>query len=313
MVKFGLMTSECRIGPGGGNAWDSVLAQARAAEAAGFDSVWLPDHFMWDGSTGRAVGTPILEAYMALAGIAAGTERVNLGVLVTGAPYRNPALLVKMVTTLDVMSHGRAIFGIGAGWAKFEFDAYGWPFPDVSSRMRGLRDTVEIALAMWRSSPASYEGTVYSIRDARNEPPAVQQPHPPIMIGGGGERTTLRLAARYADLCNVSGDFDRVRHKYAVLREHCEAVGRPYDEVTRTLFTWFMVGRTETEAQAKRRYFENGDVPTFAGLIGTPEQTVERLRQYEALGVQEVYVAMRDAFELEPIRLFGETVIAALS
>jgi alkanesulfonate monooxygenase SsuD/methylene tetrahydromethanopterin reductase-like flavin-dependent oxidoreductase (luciferase family) len=211
------------------------------------------------------------------------------------------------------MSHGRAIFGIGAGWAKFEFDAYGWPFPDVSSRMRGLRDTVEIALAMWRSSPASYEGTVYSIRDARNEPPAVQEPHPPIMIGGGGERTTLRLAARYADLCNVSGDFDRVRHKYAVLREHCEAVGRSYDEVTRTLFTWFMVGRTETEAQAKRRYFENGDVPTFAGLMGTPEQIVERLRRYEALGVQEVYVSMRDAFELEPIRLFGETVIAALS
>jgi F420-dependent oxidoreductase-like protein len=309
-VKFGLMTGECRVGPGGGNAWDSVLAQARAAEAAGFDSVWLPDHVMWDGSTGRAAGTPILECYMALAGIAAATERVRLGVLVTGAPYRNPALLVKMVTTLDVMSHGRAIFGIGAGWAKFEFDAYGWDFPDVPTRMRGLRDTVEIARAMWRSSPASYEGAVYSIRGARNEPAAVQRPHPPILIGGGGERTTLRLAARYAGLCNVSGDVERVRHKYGVLRQHCEDVGRPYDEVTKTLFTWFMVGRTEAKARAKARYFD-GDAPTFAGLMGTPEQITERLRRYEAIGVEEVYVSMRDAFEIDPIHLFGETVIAA--
>jgi F420-dependent oxidoreductase-like protein len=310
-VKFGLMTSECRPGPGGGNGWDSILAQARAAEAAGFDSAWLPDHVMWDGSTGRAAGTPILESHMVLAGLAAGTERVRLGVLVAGAPYRNPALLVKMITTLDVMSHGRAIFGIGAGWARFEFDAYGWPFPDVPTRMRGLRDTVEIARAMWASSPASYQGRVYSIKNARNDPPAVQQPHPPILIGGSGERTTLRLAARYGDLCNVSGDLDRVRHKYAVLEQHCRDVGRPYDEVTRTLFTWFMVGRTEAEVRAKERYFD-GDAPTFAGLMGTPEQIVEQLRQYEAVGVQEVYVSMRDAFELEPIALFGETVIVAM-
>jgi F420-dependent oxidoreductase-like protein len=311
-VKFGLMASECRPGPAGGNEWDSVLAQARAAEAAGFDSVWLPDHFMWDGTTGRAAGTPILECYMALAGLAAATERVRLGVLVSGVPYRNPALLVKMVTTLDVMSHGRAILGIGAGWAKFEFDAYGWPFPDVPTRMRGLRDTIEIARAMWASSPASYAGLVYSIDRARNEPPAIQQPYPPIMIGGGGERTTLRLAARYGDLCNVSGDFGRVAHKYGVLRQHCADLGRPYEDVTRTLFTWFLVGRTDAEAQAKQRYFD-GDALTFAGLIGTPKQIVERLRRYEEIGVQEVYVSMRDAFELEPIRLFGETVIASMA
>ncbi len=287
-MTFGLMTSECRTGPGGGNAWDSILAQAQAA------------------------GTPVLECYLSLAGIAVRTERVKLGVLVTGAPYRNPALLVKLVTTLDIMSHGRAIFGIGAGRAKYEFGAYGWPFPDVADRMRGLRDTVEIARAMWASSPASYEGKVYSIADARNDPPPVQQPHPPIMIGGGGEQTTLRLAARFGDYCNVSGDLDRVSHKHAVLRQHCAEVGRPYDEITRTLFTWFLVGRTEAEAEAKRRYFD-GDAPTFAGLVGTPEQIIARLRQYEAIGVQEVYVSMRDAFELEPIALFGETVVAALA
>jgi len=311
-MKFGLMASECRPGPTGGNGWDSVLAQARRAEAAGFDSVWLPDHFMWDGTTGRAAGTPILEAYLCLAGLAVGTERLKLGVLVSGAPYRNPALLAKMVTTLDVMSHGRAILGIGSGWARFEFDAYGRPFPDVPDRMRGLRDAVEIARRMWASSPAGYAGTVYAIRDARNDPPPVQRPRPPSLIGGGGERTTLRLATRFADYCNVSGAPEVVERKYAVLRAHSAAVGRPHEQITKTLFTWFLIGGTAAEAEAKRRYFE-GNPPTFAGLVGTPEQIVERLRQYEAVGVQEVYVSMRDAYELESIALFGDTVIPALA
>jgi F420-dependent oxidoreductase-like protein len=311
-MKCGLMTSECRPGPTGGNGWDSILAQARRAESVGFDSVWFPDHFMWDGSTGRAAGTPLLECYLALAGLAVGTQRVKLGTLVAGAPYRNPALLAKMVTTLDVMSHGRAIFGIGAGWAKFEFDAYGWPFPDVPTRMRGLRDTVEIALKMWASSPASYAGKVYTIKDARNDPPPIQRPHPPILIGGSGERTTLRLAARYGDYCNMSGTPEVVERKYAILRDHCADVGRPYDEVTRTLFTWFLIGRTEADVQTKLSCLEE-PLPTFAGLAGTPGQIVERLREYRAAGVQEAYISMRDAWELESIELFGKTVIPALS
>jgi alkanesulfonate monooxygenase SsuD/methylene tetrahydromethanopterin reductase-like flavin-dependent oxidoreductase (luciferase family) len=235
---------------------------------------------------------------------------VRLGVLVTGVPYRNPAHLAKIVTNLDVMSHGRAILGIGAGWAKYEFDAYGWPFPDVPARMRGLRDASEIARRMFASSPASYEGKVHSIGNARNDPPPVQQPGPPILVGGGGERTTIRLAARYADLYNTSGDPARVTHKYAILRQHCLELGRPYEAITRTLFTWFLIGRSEAEARAKELVFE-GNPPTFAGLIGTPEQIVKRLREYEAAGVQEVYVSMRDAPELDGIALFGETVIKA--
>ncbi len=311
-MKFGLMTSECRPGPAGGNEWDSVLAQARLAESVGFDSIWLYDHFMWPQGTGRAEGTPVLESYLGLAGLAVGTQKVKLGVLVAGAPYRNPALHVKMVTTLDVMSHGRAIFGIGAGWAKYEFDAYNWPFPDVPTRMRGLRDSVEIALRMWDSSPASYQGKVYAIKDARNDPPPVQRPHPPILIGGSGEKTTLRLAARFGDYCNMSGTPEVVKHKYDILREHCTAVGRPYDQITRTTFLWFLIGRTEADAQAKLKRFE-GNLPTFAGLVGTPDQIVERLRQYQAVGSQEVYFSMRDAHELESIKLFGETVIPALA
>ena len=310
-MKFGLMISECRPAARGGNEWDSVLAQARAAEAAGFDSVWVPDHFMWDGSTGRAAGTAVLEAYLSLAGFAVGTERVKLGVLVAGAPYRNPALLAKMVTTLDVMSHGRAICGIGAGWAKFEFDAYGWEFPDVPTRMRGLRDTIQVVRRMMTRSPASYRGKVYSIERARNDPPPVRRPHPPILVGGSGERTTLRLAARYGDYCNTSGEPDRVGHKFGVLRRHCAEVGRPYEAVKKTLFTWYLVGRTEGEARAKERYFE-GKPPTFAGMMATPEQIIARLHEYERVGVEEVYLSMRDAYELEPIALFGATVIPAL-
>ena len=146
----------------------------------------------------------------------------------------------------------------------------------------------------------------------RNDPPPVQKPHPPILIGGSGEKTTRRLAARFADYCNMSGSPEVVKHKYDVLREHCAAVGRPYDQIARTVFLWFLIGRTEAEAQAKRKRFE-GNLPTFAGLIGTPDQIVDRLRQYQAVGSQEVYFSMRDAYELESIELFGETVIPALA
>lgn len=308
-MRFGLVISECRPGPNGGNSWDSVLAQARAAEAAGFDSVWLPDHFMWDGTVGRSAGTPIMESQVTLAGLAAQTQRVKLGTLVAGAAYRNPALLVKMVTTLDLISHGRAIFGIGAGWAEFEFHAYGWPYGDVSSRLRGLRDTVEIALAMWGSSPATYEGSVASIRDARNDPSPVQQPHPPILIGGQGERSTLRLVARYGDYCNLSGELEHVAGKLQVLREHCRDVGRDYETITRTLLTWFLIGHTPAEAADRGRYLQ--PYPhRFAGLLGTPDQIIERVRVYESIGIQEVYFFMRDAFELNSLLLFGETVIS---
>jgi alkanesulfonate monooxygenase SsuD/methylene tetrahydromethanopterin reductase-like flavin-dependent oxidoreductase (luciferase family) len=193
----------------------------------------------------------------------------------------------------------------------------------MSPSARGAGGNAKPSSAGWRkraaadrplsfdTSPATHRGKVYSVENARNDPPPVQRPHPPIMIGGGGERTTLRLAARYGDACNVSGEVERVAHTYAVLREHCEAIGRPYDEVTRTLFTWFLIGPTEGEARAKTRYFR-GDAPTFGGLIGTPEQVVERLRAFEAIGVQEVYLSMRDSFELEPVRYFGETVIPEL-
>jgi len=311
-MRFGLVISECREGPGGGNAWDSVLAQARAAEAAGFDSVWVPDHFMWDGTAGRVAGTPILESQLTLAGIAVGTDRVRLGTLVSAAAYRNPALLTKMVTTLDIMSHGRAVLGVGAGWAKYEFDAYGWPFPEVGTRLRYLRDTVEIALAMWASSPASYQGAVASIVGARNDPPPVQQPHPPILIGGSGERTTLRLVARFADYCSFMGEPEEIARKLGVLLEHCLAVGRDYKTITRTVLTWFMVADDRAAAAAKQRYLES-DAHRFAGMIGTPGEIIAKVRAYEAIGVDEVYLFMRDAFELEPLAAFGQSVIASLA
>jgi alkanesulfonate monooxygenase SsuD/methylene tetrahydromethanopterin reductase-like flavin-dependent oxidoreductase (luciferase family) len=308
-MRFGLVLSECRPKVEGGNGWDSVLAQAQTAEAAGFDSIWLPDHFMWDGTTGRSVGTPILESQVTLAGLAVGTKSVMLGTLVAGAPYRNPALLTKMVTTLDVMSHGRAILGVGAGWAKYEFEAYGWPFRDAPTRLRGVKDTVEIALAMWRSSPATYEGEVASIRGARNDPPSVQQPHPPIMIGGEGERVALRLIAQYGDYCSFKGEVDYVARKLELLQQHCDVVGRDFDTIIPGHVTWFIVGQTPKEVESKKKYL-HPDSHRFPGLLGTPDQIIERLHTYEKVGIGAVYFLMRDAYELDSLRLFGETVIS---
>lgn len=310
-MKFGFMTNEFRPGPQGGNEWDSILTQARLAESLGFDKVFLYDHFMWIQGTTHPEGSPVLECYMGLAGLAVGTEKVKIGAMVAGVPYRNPALHVKMVTTLDIMSRGRAIFGVGAAWAKHEFDAYGWPFPDVPDRMRGLRDAVRIAKAMWESSPASYEGKIYSIKEARNDPPPVQRPHPPILIGGSGEQATLKLVAQYADYCNVMGDPERVGQKYAVLREHCQAVGRPYEAIRKTHFMWLLIGRTQAEADAKLKRWE-GQLPGFYGMAGTPDQIIARMREYHQAGSEEIYFSMKDAFELEPLRLFGETVLPAL-
>jgi F420-dependent oxidoreductase-like protein len=306
-MKFGLQLSTYSA-RGGGTSWDSVLAVARSSEAAGLDSVWFADHFMWRDEDDPDRERPNLECFLTLGALASATERVRLGALVVGVPYRNPALLAKMHTTLDVISHGRSIVGLGAGWHKLEFDSYGWPFGTVTERMEKLEDAVQITKLMMTERPATYEGKHYSIHEALNDPLPVQKPHPPIMIGGGGEKKTLRLVAQYADMCNVFGDPEQVAHKFAVLRGHCESVGRPYDEVTKSNHLGLLIARNEAELARKRERF-----PDFGGFAGTPEQVVERLRAYAAVGSTYVTFTMPDVDDIEPMQLFGETVVPALA
>ena len=227
-----------------GNEADSIVAQARQAEAAGIDTVTLPDHFMVvRGDPKNPDQTPLLECFVTLGAIAAATSRIRLGPMVAGVPYRNPALVAKMIATLDQISHGRALYGIGASWDEGEHRAYGWTFDPIAARMRRMEEAIQVATRLWTERPASFTGTYYRIENAICDPPCVQRPRVPIMIGGDGLRTTLRLVATYADYCNVAGTPAEVALKFDVLRRHCEQVGRPIAQVTRTNVTWILIGR----------------------------------------------------------------------
>jgi F420-dependent oxidoreductase-like protein len=287
-----------------GNHWDTTLAAAQASEKAGLDSVWLADHFMFPDYEHPDREKPVFDCFVALGGIAATTSRIRIGELVVGVPYRNPALLAKMLTTLDVMAHGRTIIGLGAAWHEPEFRAYGWPFPSVRDRMEMLEEAVQLVDRIMTQRPASFGGKHYSVVEAYNDPMPVQKPRPPIMIGGSGEKVTLRIAAQYGDFCNVNGDPDTVAHRYDVLRQHCERVGRPPEAVTRSNDVSILIAANEQElAQKKARY------GTRFGLMGTPDQIVEGLQRYARAGSQYVTFNMPDANRVEPILLFGETVV----
>jgi F420-dependent oxidoreductase-like protein len=211
----------------------------RAADEAGLDTVWVSDHLLQADPT-HAEDAEMLEAYTTLGFLAARSERVRLGTMVTGVTYRPPALLVKAVTTLDVLSGGRAWLGIGAGYHSSEAQAMGLPLPAVTERFERLEDTLRLALQMWAGDDTEFSGRHYQLQRPVNSPNSLRRPHPPILIGGMGERRTLRLVARYADACNLFDIPDgghTVRHKLAVLAEHCAAAGRPYSDIEKTIST----------------------------------------------------------------------------
>ena len=240
-------TEARRIGP--------LLSRlARSADEAGFDSLWTMDHFFQIPITGQPPQAPLLEAYALLAFLAAETTRIRLGTLVTCVAYRHPGALIKAVTTIDVLSGGRMVFGVGAG-APFNelppgrspenFEAYGLglPFPPLAERFERLEELLRIALQMWRGDESPYRGTHYQLLRPLNSSNTLQLPHPPILIAGSGERKTLRLVALYGDMCNLfdlpgTGFADDLKHKLEVLRSHCEAVGRDYDDIEKTVSTF---------------------------------------------------------------------------
>ncbi|MCC6805749.1 MAG: LLM class F420-dependent oxidoreductase, partial [Anaerolineae bacterium] len=212
--------------------YEAMTRVGKAAEAAGYDSIWVYDHF-------HTVPTPEIEttfeAWTITAGLARDTSRVRIGQMVTCNGYRNPALLAKIASTVDVLSHGRLIFGLGAGWYEHEWRAYGYGFPDIPNRMRMFREATEIIVRMWTNEKTTYHGGYYTIDGAINEPKGVQKPHIPLWLGGGGEKVTLKLVAQYGNGCNVGGGrLDIVRQKLDILRQHCDALGRNFDDLDRS-------------------------------------------------------------------------------
>ena len=208
---------------------------AERADKAGLYSMWVMDHFFQIGFAGPPENE-MLEGWMALAFAAGKTSRIKLGTLVTGVTYRYPGILVKIATTLDVLSQGRAYFGVGAAWNEVEHQGLGVPFPPVAERFERLEETLQIALQMWAGNDEPYQGKHYQLARPLNSPQAVQRPHPPILIGGSGERKTLRLVAQYGDACNLFARMGKqvLQHKLDILREHCQAVGRPYEQIEKT-------------------------------------------------------------------------------
>ncbi len=236
MVKFGLQIPWFSW-PGAPDNQGQVLADvARTAEDAGFSSLWVMDHFFQLEMIGPAE-MDMLEGYTTLGYLAGVTERIRLGTLVTGVTYRHPAILAKQVTTLDVLSGGRAWLGIGAAWFDREHDGLGVPFPPLSERFERLEEAVQIAMQMWSDDNGPYDGKHYTLKETICVPQPLSRPRPPIMIGGGGEKKTLRLVAKYADACNVFGGPTDITHKFDVIKRHCEDVGRDYDEIERSVMT----------------------------------------------------------------------------
>src|SRR5437763_10803035 len=227
-------------------AYETLTRLAQTADQSGYDSVWIPDHFI----TAPPSQEMVFECWTTAAALARDTKRVRIGQMVTGNSYRNPALQAKMASTLDVLSHGRYTFGIGAGYYEHEYRAYGYEYPDANVRLQQLREAVQVLLAMWSQEEATFEGNYYQVHGAINQPKGVQQPHIPLLIAGDGEKVTLKVVAQYADACNVTGDLVALEHKFAVLNAQCETVGRDDPSVHRTALTLCVIADTDEQARA---------------------------------------------------------------
>jgi F420-dependent oxidoreductase-like protein len=285
-----------------------------AEETGAYDSIWVYDHF-------HTVPTPtkntVFEAWTATAGLSRDTETIKIGQMVTCNGYRNPALLAKVASTVDAMSNGRLLFGLGAGWYEHEWRAYGYGFPETRERMRAFREACEIVHRMWTEDDVKFDGEYYKVDGPINEPKGVSKPHPPFWIGGGGEKVTLRLVARWGDACNVFGDPDRLRHKFDVLKGHCDDLGRDYEEITRsTSVSVFPLKEGDDPERATKLARGGMAYDEFAErfMVGTAEQIVERLRPRVEAGVNYFIVYMpRVAYDPEPVRRFAEEVVPAFA
>ncbi|HEX3089071.1 MAG TPA: LLM class F420-dependent oxidoreductase [Ilumatobacteraceae bacterium] len=289
---------------------DRLRDAAEAADASGFSSLWVMDHLMQLPPLGGPTAS-ILEGYVTLGALAAVTKRVELGTLVTGVTYRNPALLAKQIATLDALSGGRVILGIGAAWYDVEHAAYGWEFPPVKERFGRLQEAVAICRGMFDNETFTFSGTYYSVDEARVVPRP--QRRIPIMIGGSGEKKTLKMVAELADLCNVGGTAGVVGRKLAILDEHCAAVGRDPGEVKRTAMTTLFVSANDADRDALRGMlnYDNDESIRDRMIIATADEATENLAAIVAAGADEVIVNLPLIKSVDAIHIAAEVLKAA--
>jgi len=306
VTRFGLQLPNFTLGVPDNELFERVVELAVAGEESGFSSLWVMDHLYQLPALGGAE-QPMLEAYTLLGALAARTSRASLGTLVTGVTYRNPAMLAKQVTTLDVISGGRAILGIGAAWHDIEHDAFGFEFPAVKERMDRLEEALKVCRAMFTEDAPSFEGTYYQVKEIRNLPRPMRAIGPQIMVGGGGEKRTLRLVAQYADMCNVSGDVDTVRHKFDVLEQHCKDIGRHPGEIAKTRLGTLMLTDSPEQTEQTKEFLTSMAGAEFAAscTVGTDDEVVEQVRALVDVGVDELIFNLPTA-DPEGIRRAGK-------
>lgn len=295
-MRMGLQVPNFTWPDGAARLGETFGAIAERAERAGLDSLWVMDHFFQIRSVGP-MDRDMLEGWSALAFAAGRTQRIKLGTMVTGVTYRHPGILVKTATTLDVLSGGRAYFGIGAAWNDVEHRGLGVPFPPLAERFERLEDTLQIALQMWSDAGVAdeakaFEGKHYTLDRTLNVPQSIQRPHPPILIGGGGEQKTLRLVAQYADACNLfETGREMLQHKLEVLRGHCERVGRAYDDIERTTLGRLSLARDGANESL------------------TPAAAIERFANLAALGIDHALVSLPSVYDPGVFELLGSEVV----
>ena len=317
VTRFGLQINSFTYpGVPDGELFERIAQIGGTAERSGFDSIWVMDHLYQIAVVGART-EPMLEAYSLLCGIAARTSRAQLGTMVTGVTYRNPALLAKMVTTLDIVSSGRAILGIGAAWNEDEHRGYGFEFPPLRERFERLEDAVQICRAMFTEEAPSFAGSHHRIEGALNFPRPLRPGGPPLLIGGSGERRTIPLVARYADACNFFGDVETIRRKVHVLEECCERIGRDPAEITKTRLGPVNIAATQAEAErnATRVADTRNLSPEQAAasfITGDPASVLEQVEAVLEGGIVGMLVSLPDAHDLEPIELAGRTLAGRL-
>jgi F420-dependent oxidoreductase-like protein len=294
---------------GAESKWAATVAVAQLAERLGYDSIWVYDHFH---NVPRPAHEAVFECWTTIAAISQVTSRIRLGQMVGCNSYRSPGLLAKITSTVDVISGGRLDWGIGAGWYENEYRGYGYEFPAPKDRIGMLRETVEIVRSMWTEPETTYRGKYYELVRANCDPKPLQDPHPPIWIGGGGEQLTLRVVARYADCSNFGGTPEDFARKNEILKGHCAAVGRDDAAIRRTWSPEVFIRETEAEvAAAGSRGLRGEPVEAWraTNLVGTPEQVAEKIARYVALGCGGVIPWCADYPDTTTLELFATKVM----
>jgi F420-dependent oxidoreductase-like protein len=291
--------------------YEAMTAVAKAADAGPWDSIWVYDHFH---TVPEPTQNTVFEAWTVTSTLVRDTSRINVGQMVGCNGYRNPALYAKIASTVDVASHGRLYAGIGAGWYEHEWKAYGYPWTELKDRMGAFREAVEVIHKMWTEDEPVFNGKYYSIDKPYNEPKGVRKPHPSLWIGGSGERVTLKLVAKYGNAANIGGDADKIKQRLGVLREHCETVGRDYDEIIKssTLNRVFPIAKGADPELATAKARGSVSFDDFAGptLIGTADEIASTIETKLDAGIDYLLAYIPGvAYDHEPLQRFAEEVI----